>query len=369
MKLLLATPYYAPAWFFGGPVVVGHTMVEDLLAMGHEVTVATTDALDASARVPAGEPPLPEGAEVVRFRNVSHRLAAGAMAWQPHGYRSWIRENAGRFDVALGHDFYSVISAAGARAAAAAGTPWVLQPLGSLAPSAERGRPLVKRAFLRAVGRGTFAAAAAGIHSTERERRDFLDAGFDPAKLVHLPLPLEMPGPVEGIGRAERPTVVCVARLDPIKGIEVLIRAAALAQVRLELIGPGDPAPYERVAREAGAEVDFLGFVSAEEKRERLTRAHAGALLSRSEGLPLAAIEAMACGAPVVLSEGCNLPEADGTAGVVTAREPEAAAAAIARVLVDRDRFAEGALGFAAGFRRERVMPQMAALFERLAAA
>jgi len=377
VKLLLATPYYAPAWFFGGPVAVAHTMVEDLLEMGHEVTVATTDAQDADKRLPEGTPAIPEGAEVIRFPNASHRLATRAMAWQPRGYRGWVKENAGRFDACLGHDFYSVISAAGARAAARAGTPWVLQPLGSLAPSAERGRPLAKRAFLAAAGRGTLAASAAYIVSTRREREDFTVVGADPGKLRQIPLPLDIPGPVPDTARASAPTLVCVARLDPIKGIDRLLEAFALARhdvpgLRLELIGPGEAGPYQAQVRRLGIEdaVEFRGFVSPAQKRAALTRAHAACLLSRSEGLPLAALEAMACGTPVVISEGANLSEADGVAGVVVDGEPEGSAEAIVKLMHDdslRERLGEGARRFAARFDRAAVMPQMEALFRELA--
>ena len=61
----------------------------------------------------------------------------------------------------------------------------------------------------------------------------------------------------------------------------------------------------------------FRGFVELPEKLRVLESAHAFALLSYSEGLPMAALEAMAAGTPVVLSQGCHLPEVDGVAGVV----------------------------------------------------
>ncbi len=75
MRLLLAIPYYAPAYAFGGSVTVAETVVRGVLAAGHEVTVATTDVLDEHRRLALGAPAVPEAAEVVRFRNASHRLA------------------------------------------------------------------------------------------------------------------------------------------------------------------------------------------------------------------------------------------------------------------------------------------------------
>ena len=43
MRLLLAIPYFTPAYAFGGSVTVAETVVADALAAGHEVTVVTTD--------------------------------------------------------------------------------------------------------------------------------------------------------------------------------------------------------------------------------------------------------------------------------------------------------------------------------------
>jgi glycosyltransferase involved in cell wall biosynthesis len=102
-----------------------------------------------------------------------------------------------------------------------------------------------------------------------------------------------------------------------------------------------------------------------------LSAAHVSVLLSRSEGLPMAALEAMSCGTPVVLSEGCHLDEVEGRAGLVVSGTPQDAAAALVRLLSDhrlRARLGDGALAFAHDFRREIVMPQMIEVLERIAA-
>jgi len=377
VHILLVTPYYAPAYAFGGPVRLAEVMVTDLLAAGHRVTVATTDALDEERRIPPHAPSLPPGARVLRFRNVSHRLAVGAMGWNPPAYVRWVRANARAFDLVVLHDLYSVLSVAAARAAARAGVPYVMQPMGSVAANAERGKPRIKRAFLALWGRRTLREAAALIHSTRHEGADFLAAGARPETLVELPLPLDLP-PRAHVALADRPTLVSVGRLDPIKGIDRLIRAVAIArssvpELRLELVGPGDR--YRRELEqlssslELGEVVRFRGFVDADEKVRTLERAHAMCLLSHSEGLPTSALEAMACGTPVILSTGCHLDEVDGRAGVVVSGEPSEAARAIVDLLGDeprRARLGQGAEAFAAQFHRERVMPRMIALFEGL---
>ena len=376
MRVLLVTPFYPPAHAYGGPVKVAAAVVADLLAADHRVTVATTDALDPSSRVPADAPAEPPGAEVHRFPNLVHAVGARFMGWNPRGYRRWVRSAVPEHDVVLVYDFYSVLCVAAARAAAQAGVPLAVQPLGSLAPSRERGKPLVKRAFLAAWGHRTLTEASALVHSTEREREDFLAAGAPAERLVRLPLPLELP-PDSDVTESSEPLLVSVGRLDPIKGIDRLLEAVALVRsstpVELAPVGPGNGygRKLERLADRLGIAdaVRFRGFVEEGEKRDLLRRAQAFCLLSRSEGLPVAALEAMACGTPVVLSEGCNLPEVHRRAGFVVSGEPRETADAIAALLSDgelRREFGIGGRTFAAEFRREEATRETIALLERL---
>lgn len=377
MRILLVTPYHAPAYAFGGPVRLAEVMVIDLLAASHQVTVATTDALDEKRRIPRSSPPLPPGAEVLRFRNVSHRLAVRAMGWNPPAYVRWVRAHAGDFDLVVLHDLYSVLSVAAARAAVRAGVPYVMQPMGSVAATAERGKPQLKRMFLRLWGRRTLREASALIHSTRHERADFLAAGARAETLVDMPQPMELP-PRTHAALADHPTLAHIGRLDPIKGIDRLLQAVAIArtsvpELRLELVGPGERHRRELEQLSSSLQLEqtvtFHGYLGADEMVRALERAHAMCLMSHSEGLPTAALEAMACGTPVILSRGCHLDEVDGRAGVVVSGEASETAQAIVELLGDeprRVRLGKGAEAFAAEFHRDRVMPRMIALFEQL---
>ena len=377
MRLLVCVPWFAPARAFGGTVTAAVATVKGALEAGHQVTVATTDVLDLRSRVPADAPAEPAGARVVRFPNVSQPLAT-ANAPLPRGLRTWLREHVREFDVVLLLDVYSSVSVLGARAAARAGVPYVLEALGTLPATRERGRALPKRVFLGLWGRRTVRKAAACLYLSDAERKEYLAQGADPARLDPMPPPLDLPDPGE-VPRAPAPTVVYLGQLHPIKRIDVLIDAfaqvrAALPETRLEVIGA--PSSHGEALRERGARlglggsVAFRGLIPEEEKGRALASAHVFALLSASEGLPITPLEALACGTPVVLSPGCGLPQVDGVAGIVCDGTAAGAAEALLALLRDPARalaLGEAGRELAAAYRRETVVPELLALLERVA--
>jgi glycosyltransferase involved in cell wall biosynthesis len=128
-------------------------------------------------------------------------------------------------------------------------------------------------------------------------------------------------------------TVLCVARLaDEHKRQSDLIRALARLPEpwRLQLVGTGpDRERLGALARTVGVEprVEFVGFVGGKaELRRHLQACDVFALVSRREGMPVALLEAMSCGAPVVGTDIAGVAEAleDGVSGLlVPVGQPE----------------------------------------------
>lgn len=147
-----------------------------------------------------------------------------------------------------------------------------------------------------------------------------------------------------------QPIVGTVGNLNPQKGHEYLIRAFAAVREQepralLRVLGASSPAhpEYERGLRN---EADRLGLASPDieliDPGERVPDLLPGfdvfALTSvpRSEGMPTAILEAMACGLPVVATDVgsvSELVEDDVTGILVPPEDPDAVAAAISRLL------------------------------------
>ncbi len=151
--------------------------------------------------------------------------------------------------------------------------------------------------------------------------------------------------------------VLCVAGFGESKGLEYLIRATALLkarrpELRVALVG-GPPARQPEMAtalREecsiCGAEdaFVFLGPRPSDEVRDLMRRSRVFALPcvvtreGQMDGLPVALMEAAACGLPLVSTAVAGIPELviDGVTGfIVPQRNPEALADAMERLLED----------------------------------
>ena len=115
-------------------------------------------------------------------------------------------------------------------------------------------------------------------------------------------------------GRPRTGTVIYGGRLEPEKGVEVLLRAMALLSNRTELIIAGDGAERQRLeqlARELGVHARFVGVLEPTELFELMRRCDvAGFPGLRGDGLPSFVVEALGAGIPVVGTDVGGIPRA-----------------------------------------------------------
>ena len=137
------------------------------------------------------------------------------------------------------------------------------------------------------------------------------------------------------------PLILCVGALISRKGQALLIAAFPyLPDATLMLAGHGESeADYRALADSLGVadRVRFMGSVPHDDLPALFAAADIMALVSASEGLANAWVEALACGTPIVASDVGGIRELIKTAeaGRIVERNPEAIAAAISELLAN----------------------------------
>jgi D-inositol-3-phosphate glycosyltransferase len=195
-----------------------------------------------------------------------------------------------------------------------------------------------------------------------------------------------------GLAR-DKHLLLCVGRMEPLKGIDTLIRAVALlreqepahyARVQLLIVG-GEPASQPAhwnseqrrltaLAAELGITqaVTFLGAQPHSALPDYYAAADLLAMPSHYESFGMVALEALACGTPVIASAvgGLKLLIEDGSSGLlVPPGDPHALADRLCLLLVNQQRAVD--MAFAARQRAllyswQQVAEQISRLFDNL---
>ncbi len=229
------------------------------------------------------------------------------------------------------------------------------------------------------------------LYHASRDRICVAQPGVDP----RLFAPHDGPGLREHLGISTTARVALFAgRLEPLKGAQILLDAAAHLRVRdgfddLAIVvagdDSGDGAPTDsgserrRLERHAarvglGDHVHFVGAVPHAQLADYYAMADVCVVPSLTESFGLVALEAQALGTPVVAAAVGGLREIveDGVTGyLVEGHEPRDYAHAMAAVLQDplrRAEMGEEARRRAARFTWHRAVDRLAAIYDRLSA-
>jgi D-inositol-3-phosphate glycosyltransferase len=228
------------------------------------------------------------------------------------------------------------------------------------------------------------------IANTLGERNELIDLyAADPDKVVVVPpgvdLSLFSPGDVRASRAAvglpqDAKVLLFVGRIQPLKAPEVLIKAAAELLARHphwvgELVvavlggpsgsGLAHPRGLQELAEGLGisAQVRFVPPVPRTQLADWYRAADLVAVPSHSESFGLVAVEAQACGTPVVAADVGGLPTAVGEAGLlVDGHDPHVWSLAIESLLLDpeqREKLSRRAVEHAAMFGWDRTTERL----------
>ena len=353
MNILHLTPYYAPAYSFGGVVRAVEGMTQALVQRGHAVTVLTTDALTTTARYTGPSEETINGVRVLHATNLSHHVRGRLNLSTPARMQAIARAVLPDIDVIHCHEFRTMENLLVTPVAVEMNKPLVLSPHGTLTRTTGRSHlkmawdamlsPMVAERFHHIIG-----LTQHEIDEVQRLWPDFgqpqqstqfsvIPNGIDPAAYTDLPGGDSFRA---HYGLGDGPVCLFMARLHERKGVQTLIKAFKLANVpdaRLVIAGP-DEGMLARIRPMLDERMILTGFLDGHSRLAAFAAADVFALPAVGEGLPMVVLEAMGAGLPVIISPGCYLPEAaEAGAGLEVDAQPEPLCQALRRLLPDAD--------------------------------
>jgi glycosyltransferase involved in cell wall biosynthesis len=301
-----------------------YDLATGLAARGHDVDVFTTDVLDDERRASPAEEVL-RGVRVRRFPNVSNDLAWRTKKYLPRGLLTALLRSAGRYDAIHVTDVRTFLTASAFLGALTRRVPLCLSAHGSL-PESAGAWGMLKRAYDTALVRPMLGRAALLLAQTDHEAALYARFGGRADAIRPLPLPLPqidvdldaVRGSFRGrLGLDEGSKLLLfLGRLNRLKGLDVLIESVE------PLLGPG--VALAVVGRDDGqlAEIEgrfgkliadgrlrLAGPLYGPDRFAAYVDADVFCLTPRHwEETSVAALEAAACGTPVVLAEQADLP-------------------------------------------------------------
>ncbi|MDE2579606.1 MAG: glycosyltransferase, partial [Hyphomicrobiales bacterium] len=374
MRILHVAPTYFPAVRYGGPIYSTHGLCKALAARGHDVHVFTTNVDgDGVSAVPLDAIAMLDGVKVRYFP-----AGFGRRLYRSPQMGAALENEIASFSIVHTHSVFLWPPAVAARKARRKGVATVVSPRGMLVADLIQARSrAVKTAWINMVDRANVENADVVHVTSPVERREIENLGLTTRAFATIPNGIDLPAEKQRVAHAA-PFVLCLGRLNWKKGLDRLILAMRnVPQARLVIAG-NDEENYTaqlRAIAEAARVLDrvqFVGHVEGESKFQLMRDCAVFALASRSENFGNVALEAMACGAPLVLTPevGFAAEAEQAGAAVVVAGDPEPFGVAIARVLASpgmRERMRTAGMAAARSYSWADIAARMERVYESVA--
>ena len=340
MRILLSLASIEPAR--GGPTQAALAMAREFSEMGLFVTtVAHDDALGPSGPIGVAANDL-ENNQVLKFPISCRRIQFS------NAYRKWIKDNIRYYDLVIINSVFLPHTRFVSTAARKGRIPYVIRPHGALNPSDLAKNYAAKRIYLRTIDKKPLDRANFIFTTSEQEKHGIAQWTSTKAEVIPLGVGVEYLSNDRSMAR-NRYQIAFVGRLTAKKGIEILIDAMQLVrqqypEATLVVAGPDTDGLEEglkaRVASAGlNAQIRFPGYLSLQPKLDLYASSGIFALPSRDENFGISTAEAMACGLPVVITEGVSHAHAvqNAGSGIICDRSHESVAAAIVKVMSESD--------------------------------
>ena len=323
MHILQVTPYYPPAYAYGGIPRIVHGLSNALHKLQHRVSVLTTDVCDADRRVDRTIYRNEAGVHVWSVPNVSNRLAFKQQLYLPlldQPYFDEIERTA-PIDIIHLHGHRHLLNNLVLRWAKKKGIPYVFTANGTLRRHEQKVR--TKWLWDKVISGSIPFKADACIAVSNADRNIHQKWGISPDRIHTIPNGLaldefsNMPRKnhfKESLNiHTQAPLVVYLGRISPRKGVDILIQSfQILEHTGAHLVIAGSDMGGLKKAKELAHQRRQIHFVDTIKGEERLALLHDADVLvypSQREIFGLVPFEGLMMNTPVVVSDDCGCGE------------------------------------------------------------
>jgi glycosyltransferase involved in cell wall biosynthesis len=326
---------------YGGPVtaLVGFVSASEVVGIQSTVVGPRCDPADASWLA----------AQMPRTTVITGTVG-GTGPWSGAvGVLPKVRRLLADADIVHVHGLLNPTSSGASRLAISARRAVVIGPFGTMSPyTFSHRRAFAKRLYFRLIDAANLRHASALHFTTALECAEAAWHGIDATGRAYVvPPPYAVTSTARAGTAATRgssdPVVLFLGRLDPKKGVEVLIESwrhivGRYPEATLRIAGAGPAGYTAHLRRLAGAmgtprSIRFLGFVGNADKERQLREASVLVLASQHENFGIAVLDAVAAGVPVVVTPGVQL--APWVVEQDVGRSTDATADAVGRTIVE----------------------------------
>jgi glycosyltransferase involved in cell wall biosynthesis len=309
MNILFIVPSYKPAYSYGGPIVVIALLAEKLVQLGHTVTVYTTTANGrAELDVPVGKTVMVDGVKVTYFRRITgDHTHASPDLWKH------LNKTVRDYDVVHLHSWWNLLIIVATWICQRKNVVPVLSPHGMFSRYIFTTNNSSKKKLLHhLIGKSLLSKTRLHVSTTlEWEESRQVIPNWQGAI---IPNPVTLSSQVYTRPTNSVFTIGFLSRLDPKKGLDVLLQALSKVNFsyRLLIAGDGDPT-YVQTLKELAItlgnadNLEWIGWKNGEDKFSFLAKLDLFALTSHSENFAIVVIEALSTGTPVIVSDQVGL--------------------------------------------------------------
>jgi glycosyltransferase involved in cell wall biosynthesis len=372
MKILQVSNFLAPV--HGGSAAVPYQLSKALVKNGHDVSIYTSNYhLDANSLPPTG----------IKIQAFSSCLQIASFDITP-GMNNALRKNICNFDIVHLHNYRTYQNIAAHHYAKKYGIPYVVQAHGSLITYYQKSS--LKKMYDAVWGRRMLKDAAKVLAVSPVEVAQYKSLGVSQNKIEVVPNGIDLneysnlPGKEvfrKKYNLGNDLVILYLGRIHKSKGLDLLVKAFAaltnkMDNIKLVIAGPDGGYLYTlkgllRDLNITGKTV-ITGPLYEQEKLEAYTAADLFVNPRADEIFGLVFLEALACGTPVICSEGCGIADLiNGRVGLMSADNENALSEAIEQLLKDtalRQKYSEAGKLLVRGYDWVKIAEQVEKVYK-----